>query len=207
MAEEVVGRVVYAGFWRRCFSAVIDSLILLIPISVVNIFAWKDVGLPVVVGFAQLVWLSYYAFFESSKWQATPGRRLMSVCLVSEKGEPVSLALCALRYVIWILPCVPYILFLMSPQYIKIVEAVVYMKLPSPEARRFLNQSHLDAVLQMRTTGLIGAGGMLLLTCLPMAFTKQKTALHDMLVKTRMLKGKAPAEKGAERGAHAVTSS
>lgn len=158
--------------------------------AILNVAAVKVVGLPIIVAFSQLMWLAYYAFFESSAWQATPGRRLMSVYLVSEKGGEVSLGRCVIRYVIWILPCLPYILFLMTPQYVKAIEAAIILQMPQNEARQLLNQTHLEATKQMQWISSLCAIGMFFLSCVPIVFTKQKTAVHDMLMKTRMIKGK-----------------
>ena len=44
-----------------------------------------------------VVWL-YYAFFEASAWQATPGKRILNLYVTDVHGRPITFARATLRY-------------------------------------------------------------------------------------------------------------
>ena len=192
---------IYAGFWRRLISMLIDTLILF-PVLYVLLFVLPLVpnyAAKVVIG--QLVWFLYFAGFESSSWRATPGRRIMSLYLVLETGGAVSFAKAAMRYIIFALPSVPYLVFTATPLYQKLIELPLLI-----QARAPITPEHLQALKLTQFTSYGALAGMILLTTLPIVFTKQKTAVHDLLMKTRMKKGKFSNTTAGEKGIeHAVT--
>jgi uncharacterized RDD family membrane protein YckC/Tfp pilus assembly major pilin PilA len=85
----------YAGFWRRFAAAIVDLLILVVPMVVLGIVvalitgpksretAAVDMSLPVVI------WL-YFAIMESSSAQATIGKRMFGIRVVDLQGDRVS---------------------------------------------------------------------------------------------------------------------
>ena len=103
-----------AGFWTRTAAAIVDLLILAVPLSVFISFlsvgmgisnAFLDLrpGIPPgeilqVFGrrflvlsfgfFAVMSWL-YFALLESSRWRATPGKRLMGIYVAEQGGGRV----------------------------------------------------------------------------------------------------------------------
>ena len=86
------GSIPYAGFWRRAGAYIIDSLI----VAVVQIFALGFGGsahqgtrLLSVLIFSIAVFL-YYALFESSQMQATPGKRAVGLKVTDLRGEQIS---------------------------------------------------------------------------------------------------------------------
>jgi uncharacterized RDD family membrane protein YckC len=106
---------VYAGFWPRFLAHLID-LILLGIVLVVVAFVFMFVGTvpslcfapgqtlgsnPVVVPIVVLlellilvasfvgIWF-YHAWFDSSRWQGTPGKRLLNLRVTSMTGERIS---------------------------------------------------------------------------------------------------------------------
>jgi uncharacterized RDD family membrane protein YckC len=109
----------YAGFWLRFGAWVIDYLILMVPYTVISlsmglgaamttllaklesdqtaaIAAYADAVQPItyvllVIGFV------YYAFFESSKWQATPGKMAVGIRVTDTEGRRISVARAAGR--------------------------------------------------------------------------------------------------------------
>jgi uncharacterized RDD family membrane protein YckC len=109
----------YAGFWRRFAAHMIDGLllaaagaILLIPFvgvaaltsaiedldeSPEAVIALIFSGLGTVAIAAAATWF-YYSWFESSKWQATPGKMAMGIFVTGENGERISLARSSGRY-------------------------------------------------------------------------------------------------------------
>ena len=110
----------YAGFWKRAFAFCIDGFILSVPLTLLSCLAIgtqvvslikmaalqqepsPDMMLPVVgkwmaamflvwVASILLVWL-YFALFESSKKQATPGKMALGIKVVGAQGERISFA-------------------------------------------------------------------------------------------------------------------
>ena len=96
----------YAGFWRRAVALVIDMIIYNILVGFVAIIfvavfggmgaatgqedAFGGTG---VVLFVMLIITGpyiWFAAFESSSWQATPGKRALSLKVTSEEGNRIS---------------------------------------------------------------------------------------------------------------------
>lgn len=90
----------YADFWRRMVAAALDQSIVFI-VSYALIMAFVMAGttsqrasfLSALLGFVVLVlnW-AYFAIMESSRSQATLGKRLLGLQVVSKQGQPISLA-------------------------------------------------------------------------------------------------------------------
>ena len=119
--------VAYAGFWLRFVAHILDGLILGLPVTIVVIIlvlssglgaflrnlpnaadeseafgnavgAAFFVGLGLIVLVALLgAWL-YYALFESSSWQATPGKKVLNIFVTDINGAPVSFGRATGRY-------------------------------------------------------------------------------------------------------------
>ncbi|MBS1842323.1 MAG: RDD family protein [Acidobacteria bacterium] len=111
--------VAYAGFWLRVVAHILDGLIIGLPVTIVVVilvlssgFAGFLKNLPnapnpdeaignalgavfsVGIGLLVLVsvlgaWL-YNALFESSSWQATPGKKVLNLFVTDLNGAPVS---------------------------------------------------------------------------------------------------------------------
>ena len=77
----------YAGFWVRFVAFVIDACIIALA---GGIAAAGTMGVGVVVSFFG-PWL-YEAFMLSSEWQATVGKRAMSIVVTDMDGQPISFA-------------------------------------------------------------------------------------------------------------------
>ena len=99
----------YAGFWRRVVALIVDQFILIavtLPIRlVVPLALFTGADLPTVVGQALgaaaivgLIWWFYYAGFESSRWQATPGKRVIGIRVTDAAGARASFARATGRY-------------------------------------------------------------------------------------------------------------
>lgn len=104
---------VYAGFWRRAAALSIDGLILSVPSGIVftvfflptisaivsnvgdqerivslvlaSIFGWVWLGMLI---FA--IRILYFALFESSRFQATPGKLALGLVVTDMQGQSVS---------------------------------------------------------------------------------------------------------------------
>jgi len=129
----------YASFGRRTGAWLIDYLLLLIPTAIVSFNmgattiveklvtelqagitpaalteyaqAMRPISLVVIViGFA------YYALFECSKWQATPGKKLLGLRVTDMDGNRLGLgrsltrnAVRLVNAIIWVIPFIAYI--------------------------------------------------------------------------------------------------
>jgi uncharacterized RDD family membrane protein YckC len=82
-----VGSITYAGFWVRFVAFVIDACIVTLA---GGIAAAGTMGVGVVVTFVG-PWL-YEAFMLSSEWQATVGKRAMSIVVTGTDGGRISFA-------------------------------------------------------------------------------------------------------------------
>ena len=102
----------YTGFWRRLIAYFIDSLILAIP-GLLAGGAIKHIGIG--VGMNVILGLFYYPFFESSTMCATPGKALLGIVVLSEKGERISFRTALIRYFLrYLSALVCYIGYLMQ---------------------------------------------------------------------------------------------
>ncbi len=106
----------YAGFWIRFAAVLIDGLVLSVPGCVLaGIMAailipmarsggsGPESGVVVVVqvfanlGSMVIAWL-YFGFMESSKWQATLGKRAVGIFVTDVQGNPISFGRASGRY-------------------------------------------------------------------------------------------------------------
>ena len=103
------GVVAYGGFWRRLVAHIIDNIVIGIvtfPLRLIvpfTIFTESDpagmigkiLGVVCLVGI--VAWL-YYAGFESSPWQATPGKRLIRLRVTDMTGVRIGLGRASGRF-------------------------------------------------------------------------------------------------------------
>ncbi|HQS83853.1 MAG: hypothetical protein B7Y25_03005 [Alphaproteobacteria bacterium 16-39-46] len=135
----------YAGFWRRLGAGLIDNVILHIMTGVVlsffgislidtvdtNIFvSGNTVSINGVEGMGNFLqttlsvevvflWL-YYAFFQSSKYQATPGMMVLSMRIVNYAGESISFWRASGRflatYLSWMIAGIGFLMIAFTPR-------------------------------------------------------------------------------------------
>lgn len=100
----------YGGFWRRFAAYLIDAILLNIVISPITLGIgatppWEFEADPTIgpaFWGAQalsvlLPWL-YFAFMESSDWQATLGKKVLSLKVTDYQGNPISFGRATGRY-------------------------------------------------------------------------------------------------------------
>ncbi|CAJ37435.1 conserved hypothetical protein [Methanocella arvoryzae MRE50] len=113
----------YAGFLIRLVAFLIDSLIMgvigfiiMIPAMIIYFTAFfmstasEDLGVMLIMIAVLVLLISilvviaamvvYSAWFESSKYQGTPGKILLRLKVVGEDGERISFVTAALRYIL-----------------------------------------------------------------------------------------------------------
>ncbi len=111
------GGVIYAGFWLRFVAYLVDKVLLgvglcaiFVPMALMTgafahfhtfvIQRGEQPNPAAVMAFVSLIltfaaialllnWL-YFAYFESSDWQATPGKRVMSIYVTDMSGQRLS---------------------------------------------------------------------------------------------------------------------
>jgi len=91
--------VTYAGFWRRFLAALLDGIIINVPLSIVSYALGEydraptsilDAYISVSNGLALAVTWLYYALQESSAAQATLGKRALGIKVTGTEGERIS---------------------------------------------------------------------------------------------------------------------
>jgi uncharacterized RDD family membrane protein YckC len=110
-AAAVAAGVEYAGFWIRLLAYIIDVIVLELfslaigavlgialaaggmlhkvqPVTGADAIPHAFVAFFWIIGFALTI--GYNVYFNSGTWQATPGKRLLGLHLVTLTGEPVS---------------------------------------------------------------------------------------------------------------------
>jgi uncharacterized RDD family membrane protein YckC len=119
-----------------------------------------------------LVGTFYHAYFNSSSWQGTVGKRLMKIMIAKEDGSKISFKAGFAHYFLSVLPFV-FIIYLLSYQLRNHLN--FYQALTASELNVFLGivfviwvQIHL--------------------------FTKKKTTAYDMICQTFLINGKAVAK-------------
>ena len=251
------GEVKYAGFWRRLAAVIIDTLIFVLPsflfvyivISVTSTFSGSDYTfskyiadeLPSGLDFflqalSSAFWIVIYAYLLSSKWQATPGKRIMNAYVVTTSGNRLSFKQAVFRTVLPFLILFPMQNMASSPAMKKeaneyylntlfevmpdtAVEFKEGSETPEEFIGRIYGEPHLRAVYmdefeklsqneknqiqsaskRLSSYGLSPQKGgmilffnlMFLIWYIMAAFTPQKTAMHDIIANTRVIKGRA----------------
>lgn len=105
--EKETNEFVYSGFWSRFIAYYIDHTIygvLSFAIAILYIYAYENIfstlyllDVSGIVTIFVFLWF-YFAFFESSSWRATPGKRAMGIEVVNLNGERISFARATGRY-------------------------------------------------------------------------------------------------------------
>ncbi|MGA9332994.1 MAG: RDD family protein [Rudaea sp.] len=99
----------HAGFWYRAAAYLIDMIILLVVSYALAIVVISTLHLPInrvvlILLSCSLVWW-YFALFESSELQASPGKRVFGLRVVGEHGGRISFLRASVRaWVILLLP-------------------------------------------------------------------------------------------------------
>jgi ankyrin repeat protein/uncharacterized RDD family membrane protein YckC len=174
-----------AGFWKRYVANILDGLIL----SGISILVWLLVftsGFAFFHGFTFFknpsnlltitfifrltdylaLWL-YFAYFESSKKQATPGKRYVGEIVTDRMGNRISFGRASLRYIIKSLPVLLMIALFFKTQ---------------PVPLETVNNPFSAAALFIP----LFFYGWFLVDSLMIVFSKSKEALQDLIAGTRV---------------------
>lgn len=95
----------YGGFWKRLVAYLIDLVPLIIIGFLLAAGSGQDLFDPNAdqgFGFSDILGLvigiAYFAGFESSSWQATPGKRALGMVVVDTNGQRLSVGKAIGRY-------------------------------------------------------------------------------------------------------------
>lgn len=181
-----------AGFWRRvlawCFDVIILAAISFLSLMVYFLhifltstppfhFATRSEIIGAAYIFSGMVQAVSYVLFLSSRWQATPGKRLMRIYIVSASGcRRLSVAHALARCVAFVVPAVLFIPF-MPFEFFTGLETVPRVSFHSPE-------------IMLMFVCSVAAQLYMLIVAITVAFTAEKTGIHDLICKTRALKGR-----------------
>lgn len=178
--------VIYAGGLRRFVALIIDSVIFGTFFFILKTIVPGYLLQNLIYFISCTV---YYVMLESSKLQASIGMMLMKIFVGTPECRQISLWRAGIRCFFWMLPCIPFIVFMVSPEFIALNEKLEQTR-QSPETQHAL----MHSAESMRTMIVLPAliFGMMLFEFiafgLPILFTKQKTGLHDILSRTRVYK-------------------
>lgn len=201
--------ITFAGFWRRMGAHMIDFIVLSI---LVWLPLWLIVGQEamqqgsIVQWVPTLLGIAYYVGFIGSKYQATPGKRLMGVYIVRAGDHmPLDHARAALRYFIYMGPFLLLMAFQPTlaermkdipldeqKQYLEIKKKMSNFEKITEEESAFMNRVSSKQTLVDTPYGqlaLLAVLYMIVQACM-VAFTKEKTGVHDLLAKTRAVRGR-----------------
>ncbi|MGE5416029.1 MAG: RDD family protein [Acidobacteriota bacterium] len=90
-----------AGVWKRLCAAIVDDIILMIPIPMICvILIMLDITYSFLLMYLTKKVLSccYCSYFESSRWQATPGKLLLSLHVTDYMGQQIQINRALLRF-------------------------------------------------------------------------------------------------------------
>ena len=89
----------YAGFWIRLVAYIIDALILgAITFPATQVLAAMGIGDHSTNIMSIAISWMYFAVFESSDWQGTPGKRAMGLAVTDEQGRKITVIRATQRY-------------------------------------------------------------------------------------------------------------
>lgn len=181
---------IYAGGLRRFVAVIIDSIIFgaffFILKTIVSDYLLQNI-------IYLIVCTIYYVVLESSKFQASIGMMLMKIFVGTPECQQISLLRAGIRYFFWMSPGIPFIVFMVSPEFIAFNEKLEQTR-QYPDAHHALMHS-ATTMYTMLILNVLMFGFVLfevLAFGLPILFTKQKTGLHDILSRTRVYKRQKP---------------
>lgn len=181
----------FAGFWIRGVAYGIDSIIVMLVSLAVNVVTGYGtvLSLSIMTG----LYAVYYIATLSSPWQGGIGKRLLKLYVCTKEGKQLTVLHATARYVAFIIPSIPstVVSFINSDSMKALIEAYMSQDFYA------IQQANADFAPMIQTSVVASFFGTILLLVwfLPAAFTKQKTGLHDLMCKTRVVHGRPASAK------------
>lgn len=115
---------VYAGFWIRVLANIIDSVVLFVPLFIINfalqmmsLFTESEgviAGVLVVLIFTNIILVAlYYTLTTSSRMQGTVGKKLLNLRVIDAEGQRISAGRAFGRFLSYMLSGFLYIGYIM----------------------------------------------------------------------------------------------
>ena len=95
----------YATIGERFLAHIVDSFAVLLIANLLLSFAAPESPLRLFGGL--LVGMVYYTYFQASRWQATLGKRLLSIYVARSDGRWLNLRDALCRYLAFMMPLLP----------------------------------------------------------------------------------------------------
>lgn len=175
----------YAGFWRRFAAQVIDGIVFTLLNYVLLFVFRKDYLLQNVIFFSAMT--VYYIAMLRGTWQATLGKRLMKVYVVTKEGGKPSFLRVVSRYLMFLVPGLP-----------GFIPSFYILSLSQEELAAQVNAMHFQFIHELAfafytllAVILIAVAVLLLIWYVPILFTREKKTVPDMVCGTRVVRGTA----------------
>lgn len=176
---------VFADRWRRLIAQVLDGVVFTLPNYLIYVFFKHEplIGNLLFMGLVAI----YYIAFLSGSWQATPGKWLMRIYVVTKEGGKPSVKRVTGRFFSSLIPQLPvfipayYILYLTPEELAEKVNSFNFQYIHE------LVFSFYALLAVMIGSALV----MMLVWYVPAFFTKERKTIPDMMCATRVVKGRA----------------
>jgi uncharacterized RDD family membrane protein YckC len=161
----------WAGFWIRVGASLIDFLVYLplVGLNLYNLYSLKNLPLQLII---TLIMIAYKPLMEF-RYSATLGKMAVKIKVVNTEFEKLTFSQAWVRYIPWLIGQVvsifTTIILFTNPDFqyaTGMVEVATVQKEIIPQAYSYITS------------------GILLISCLVVAFNDKKQGLHDMIAKT-----------------------
>ena len=178
----------YAGFWRRTGAITIDTIIF------VTIYFVLEMVMATSFFYTNLVYQAlcaiYYIGMTASPMQGTIGQRALNIKIGTVAGEALNVLQSLFRYIMWVLPAWPMIVYSSLPGYGAVLDRMTAMdpSVDNPNAGAdldFIASPDFQSFVLMNgmVFGIAAIGG--LIWAIAIAVNEEKAGIHDMACKQR----------------------
>ncbi len=174
----------YAGFWRRSIAVTLDTIVLGGVYALLDVFLKLDFAILSAIYYA--IAAAYYIAMTSSKYQGTLGQMIMNIKIGDIARYRLSISQSSFRYILSIVPMIPVMYITITPYFGELMSTMEQAENLSPEELQAYFES--PSVIEQTGKAMLVSTATCILSLiwfLPIAFTKEKTGLHDLISKQR----------------------
>lgn len=176
----------YAGFWIRSQAIFVDSIIYMVVTGVMGLLLGVGTNASLITG--NIILALYYIICLASPWQGTLGKYLCKIHIQTADGKPITALRATARLIAFSLPSLPYTLVpLFYPGMDKLIQAFLSMDFYIINQVLRENLTLLHTLFSASRVSVIAS----IIWFLPIIFTKQKTGIHDLICRTRVVYSRA----------------
>ena len=175
----------YAGLWRRVIAILVDSILFLglyflLEYLVKNSFYTYWIY--------QTLCVSYYVGLTASPYQATIGQLLFKIKIRNADGDQLTLSQAFLRFVLWISPSWPIVIYAGLPHVLEMTDALNEVQGNEIAQNKIVTSPEFAAHLRyyLILVGLGLSGGIVWM--MSIALSKEKAGIHDKICGQRAFK-------------------